>query len=133
MTSPDPGAITITESATPDPPPAGSGYTFLGHQLDITAPPASAADPLTLVFTIDASLLASVDPDLTADTVTVFRDGDPTPPCTTSSSDDPATPDPCVSLRQTLSAGADAGDARDHGAEQRCQPLELRHGAEPGS
>ena len=112
VTSPDPGAITITESATTDPPPPGSGFSFLGHQLEITAPSASSADPLTLVFTIDASLLASVDPDLTADTVTVFRDGDPTQPCTTSSSDDPATPDPCVSLRQTLSAGADAGDAR---------------------
>ena len=111
----------------------GSGYTFLGHQLDITAPFASTADPLTLVFTIDASLLASVDPDLTADTINVFRDGVPVQPCTTSSADDPATPDPCVSLRQTLSAGADAGDARITVLSSAASHWNFGTRAEPGS
>ncbi len=112
VTSPEPGPITITEVDPPAPPPAGSGYTFVGTQLDITAPAATTVDPLTLVFTIDQSTLASVDPDLTATTVTVFRNGVPVEACTPAGGDDPATPDPCVALRETLSGGADAGDAR---------------------
>ena len=44
-------------------------------QLAIAAPTAKAANPLTLVFTVDAGLLASVDPDLTAATLAVFRNG----------------------------------------------------------
>ena len=112
VTSPNAGAITVTEATTSDPPPAGSGYAFLGHQLDITAPDADTVNPLTLVFSVDAGLLASADPDLTATTVTVFRNGTPVGPCTPAPDDDPASPNPCVSLRETL-AGAEAeGDAR---------------------
>ncbi len=111
ITSPVPGSITITESPTTDPPPVGSGYTFLDAQLDITAPTASTTIPLQLMFTVDAALLASVDPDLTASTLTVFRNAVPVEPCTAITTDDPATPNPCVSLRETLT-GAEAGDAR---------------------
>ncbi len=110
--SPVAGPITITEVSPPGPPPVGSGYTFVGTQLDIAAPAATTANPLTLVFTIDQATLASVDPDLTATTVSIFRNGILVSPCTTSGADDPATPDPCVALRETLSGGADQGDAR---------------------
>ena len=112
VTSPGGGPVTITESATSDPPPVGSGYTYLAYQVDITAPAATAETPLTLVFTVDASLLASTDPDLTADTLAVFREGVPVDACTATGADDPATPDPCVSLRETLAGGNDEGDAR---------------------
>ena len=111
-TSPGGGTVTVTESTTNDPPPVGSGYTFLGHQLDIDAPAADTVNPITLVFNVDAALLASVDPDLTASTVTVFRNGVPVLDCTADPDDDPATPDPCVSARATLTGGDDEGDAR---------------------
>ena len=37
VTSPNGGPVTITESTPPDPPPVGSGYTFLGTSS--TSPP----------------------------------------------------------------------------------------------
>lgn len=112
ITSPNGGPVDIAESSTPDPPPVGSGYTFLAFQLGITAPAASTPAPLTLVFTVDQALLASVDPDLTADTLSVFRNDVPVASCTLITTDDPANPDPCVSARETLTGGADAGDVR---------------------
>ena len=112
ITSPVAGTVTITESTTTDPPPVGSGYTFIGHQLDISAPAATTANPLIFVFTVDQDLLTIPDPDLTAATITVFRNGVPVEDCSEITTDDPATPDPCVSLRETLSGGADEGDAR---------------------
>lgn len=112
VTSPNGGPVEITESTTPASPPVGSGYTFLAYQLGITAPAASTANPLTLVFTVDQALLQSVDPDLTADTLAIFRDDVPVGPCTSSTSDDAATPDPCIALRETLVGGADSGDVR---------------------
>ncbi len=110
--SPNAGAVTVTEAATNDAPPVGSGYTFLGHQLNITAPAASTAAPISIIFKVDATLLASVTPNLTAADVAVFRNGTPVAAVHATSSDDPATPDPCVSQRQTLSGGTDAGDAQ---------------------
>ena len=112
VTSPNGGPVTVYEAPATDLPPSGSGYTFLGHQLNISAPPASTANPITLEFTIDQALLQSVDPDLTASTVAVFRNGSLVGPCSASTTDDPATPDPCVSLRETVVGGADAGAAR---------------------
>ena len=112
VTSPNGGPVDITESTTPASPPAGSGYTFLAFQLGITAPTASAATPLTIVFTVDKALLDSVDPDLTADTLSVFRNDVPVPSCTVITTDPPAMPDPCVNARETLVGGADAGDVR---------------------
>ena len=102
MTSPNGGPVTITEAPTNDLPPSGSGYAFLGRQLDIEAPDATTADPLILAFTIDAEVLTSVDPDLTAYTVMLFRNGTPVPECTSDTTDPLATPDPCVSLRDPL-------------------------------
>ena len=110
--SPNAGAVTVTEAATNDAPPVGSGYTFLGHQLNITAPGSDPAHPISIVFRVDATLLASVTPDLTAADIAVFRNGVLVAGCTPSGVDDPATPDPCVSNRTTLSGGSDAGDAQ---------------------
>ena len=45
VTSPVAGAVTIQESSTADPPPAGSGYTFLDQQLTSTPRRPSAAEP----------------------------------------------------------------------------------------
>lgn len=112
ISSPNGGPVDVTESTTPASPPAGSGYTYLAFQLGITAPPASTATPMTLVFTVDRALLESVDPDLTADTLSVFRNDVPVASCTAITTDAPATPDPCVSARETLVGGADAGDVR---------------------
>ena len=109
VTSPNGGQVTITESAPGTPP---LGYTFLGRQLDISAPAASAANPLTIEFTIDAATLAAAEPDLTAATVAILRDGVPVAECTTSTLDAPATPDPCVSARVTLSGPGSDGDAK---------------------
>ena len=96
--------VVIHDSATADPPPAGSGFTFLGHQLNISAPAAGALTPLQIAFAIDASLLHAPNPDLTAATVAIFRNGYPVADCTAPTTDDPATPNPCVSARETLSA-----------------------------
>ncbi len=42
----------------------------------------------------------------------MFRNGVPVEACTPSRTDDAATPDPCVALRETLAGGEDDGDAR---------------------
>jgi len=67
VTTPNGGEVNITKA-----PSAANqaGYTFLGNTITIDAPDGSAADPLTLVFRLDASILDGH----TADTVVVFRD-----------------------------------------------------------
>ncbi len=107
--SPAGGPVTIVES-DPGTPPVGSGYTYLGRRLTVAAPPASTTSPIYFTFNVDASVLAAADPDLTADTVTVFYDDVPVRRCTPSYSDPNATPDPCVSTRYPLGAGEDDGD-----------------------
>ena len=95
--------MTIAETAVSQTPPGG--YQFLGQQVDITSTAATnASNPLTIVFTLDDSLLLaatgmSAPP---ADTVDITRAeaGSPTviPLCTVIS---PALAlDPCVSNRQ---------------------------------
>ena len=92
VTSPNGGTVTIEEtSAITEPAPAG--YSFLGQQVNITAPPATPEDPLILVFRLDASLFEGLDPG----TITVFREGVPLPGCTGATGT--ASPDPCVSGR----------------------------------
>jgi hypothetical protein len=72
---------------------------MLGHSFTITAPPATAADPLKLTFQFDdASLPAGTDPS----TVTVFRDGAAIPACATAGATT-ADPDPCVTTTTTAS------------------------------
>ncbi|HEU5007548.1 MAG TPA: S-layer homology domain-containing protein [Jatrophihabitantaceae bacterium] len=94
VTSPNGGTVTFTPSGTGT---AEPGYTMLGHSFVITAPSATASDPLQLSFKIDdASLPAGADPSL----LTVFRDGTAIPACATPNATT-ADPDPCVSSSTT--------------------------------
>ena len=100
-----PGPVTITEQAITGTPPAN--YGFFGSEVVITAPVASAAAPLVLVFTIDASAIPAGED---ADSIVLFRNGVPVPACT--AVDASATPDPCVFLRETLPGAPWDGDVR---------------------
>jgi hypothetical protein len=102
VTSPNAGAVSIVEQVTTATPPAG--FTLLGFEVAITAPPATAASPLVLEFLLDGSLLTSAGVDAT--TVQVFRNGAVVPACG-SGAGTAASPDPCVATRETL-AGGDA-------------------------
>ncbi|WP_448625922.1 hypothetical protein [Geodermatophilus sp. URMC 64] len=79
---------------------APEGFTFLGRQVDITAPLQSADNPLRLAFTVDASVIPEGQ---TADSVLLFRDGQPIVGCTSQTQ---AQPDPCIVSRETLPGGA---------------------------
>ncbi len=101
VTIPTSGTVSIVEvptsTATPD------GYELAGQQVSITAPPSTAADPLTLTFRLDESVLSSVG--ASAANVQVFRDGTVVPACTAPTTR-VATPDPCVFARTPLAGGA---------------------------
>jgi ABC-type oligopeptide transport system substrate-binding subunit len=94
--SPAGGAVSIHETASGT---AVPGWNILGHQVEITAPPSTAADPLRLVFLLDASLGGALE------TATIFRNGSPVAACADTSG--AASPDPCVLGREAL-AGGDA-------------------------
>ena len=102
VTTPVAGVVTIMEAQTTDPAPPG--YSFVaGQQVEITAPAASVAVPLRLVFALDASTLpAGTD----ASSLQAFRDGVPIGDCEDASGS--ATPDPCIAERAEL----DGGDVR---------------------
>jgi len=73
----------------------------LGQQIEITAPAATAVDPLVLHFLLDASVLpAGVDEN----TIEVFRNGMPIADCD-SGAGTSATPDPCVGARAATASG----------------------------
>lgn len=57
VTTPNGGTVTIGESAMTGTPP--SGVTYVGQQVDITAPDATANNPLTFTFITDCSVLPS--------------------------------------------------------------------------
>ena len=97
ITTPVAGVVAIT---TASPGTAPSGYTLFGSKYDITAPAASAASPLRLVFRVNADdVPAGVDET----NVVAFRDGVPIALCTTA--DGTATPAPCTAQRRRLSDG----------------------------
>jgi hypothetical protein len=86
-TSPDGGVITITEGVTSTEAP---DFALLDLAVDVTAPPASVANPLRLSFTLLESALGATSPDA----VVVLRDGVPLLRC----ADDtpgPSVPPPC--------------------------------------
>ena len=99
------GSVTIAETAVNQTPPGG--YQFLGQQVDITSTAAtSASNPLTIVFTIDDSLLLAATgmsaPPAEAVDITRAEAGSPAviPMCTVIS---PALAvDPCLSNRQYI-------------------------------
>ena len=93
VTTPDGGTVSITVENGVGPAPAG--FEGLGVQFDVSAPPASPADPLTLVFLIHESV---VPPDLDVNAIQLFKDGIVVPVCT--GPPGTASPDPCVADRQ---------------------------------
>jgi hypothetical protein len=91
--------ISISESLSQEPSPPG--FTFLGQQINIDAPPATANDPIELVFVVDASL---IDRDLVPplSNFYIFKDGELVLDCTHPLGR--AQPDPCVWSRRYLGA-----------------------------
>ena len=94
-----PNAGTVAVSVNPYGGSPQAGYASVGQQFDVTAPPASVADPLLLIFLIDVS---AVPAGFGAATLEVFRNGALVADCT-----DPAqaVPDPCVGDRTDLVGG----------------------------
>jgi len=92
VTTPIAGTITILAQSAPS---TATAFMFLGQQVQINAPAATAAFPLRLAFRLEATLGAN------AATLQVFRNGVQVPACTGAG----ATPDSCVSSRTTLPDG----------------------------
>jgi PKD repeat protein len=98
VTTPVAGTVSIA-SATSTAPPA-TGYGLVGLAVDITAPTATAANPLAFEFRIDSTAIPAGD---NATTIQLFRNGTLVPNCTGPAGT--AAPDPCISVRQTLADG----------------------------
>lgn len=97
VTTPIGGDITITQVDLNNP-ISTNDFAVFDQQYDISAPDASAEEPLVLAFTVDSSQLG----EITAENIVVFRNGEMIQECT-----DPvqAVPDPCVATRTTLPDG----------------------------
>jgi Tol biopolymer transport system component len=95
LMTPVAGQASISETAPGVPP---FGYQFLGQEVDITAPLATAANPLVITFDVDQSILGGA----TASTLQLFRNGVAIPDCPGSGQ---ASPDPCVRGRVALASG----------------------------
>jgi streptogramin lyase len=97
LTTPVAGPVTVEEipTTTPDP----GGFTLLGHQVNVTAPSATAANPLLLTFRLDSSLLPPGEDETT---LQIFRNGVLVPECASGGSADP---DPCVANRVAIDEG----------------------------
>jgi putative cell wall-binding protein len=89
LTTPTAGQVVMTTAPTDGDP---VGYELFGLQVTISAPVASVADPLVLVFLVDSSVAGAT---ALADVV-VFRNGTAVADCTGAPQ---AIPDPCVSQR----------------------------------
>jgi hypothetical protein len=97
VTAPGGAALTIEQG------PGGPDFGFIGQSVHIVAvPDATPANPFTIVFVIDASVIPAGQ---TAATIVVSKNGVAVPPCT--GLPGTAAPDPCVASRQTI-AGGDA-------------------------
>jgi len=92
VTTPNAGTVVI-QSATSA---ADADLQVVGAQLSIEAPAATAADPLILTLTVDAS---AIPPGVIPSQLQVFRNGVALADCNPGPSDPPATPDPCVASR----------------------------------
>ena len=97
VTTPTGGTVSIVTA--PPSAPAPGGYSFVGQAVVVTAPPASAAAPLSLTFTLDGSVLGGLAPSR----VQVFRDAVPIADCAGSSGQ--ASPDPCIASRAPTADG----------------------------
>ena len=94
VTAPSGGAVSIAQTTASFVPTA---FTFLGQQVQISAPTATAALPLRIAFRLDASL------GTYPGTLEIFRNGISLPTC--SGANAGATPDPCISIRTTAPDG----------------------------
>jgi hypothetical protein len=92
VTAPSGGSVSIAQTTGSFVPTA---FTFLGQQVQISAPTATAALPLRIVFRLDPSLGAY------AGALEIFRNGVDVPSCSGTG----AVPDSCVSSRTTLADG----------------------------
>jgi hypothetical protein len=101
VTTPVAGTVTIDEGSTTTPTP--TGYSLVGQQVEISAPDASAADPLVLEFFLDASLLS---PGIDETNLEIFRNGTAIAECD-SGAGSTATPDPCVATRTATTEGVE--------------------------
>ena len=101
VTSPTGGAVKIVETSTVGTPPVG--YGFVGKQVNLTAPPGTAAQPLVLTFHIAAADLPT-GADHT--NVQLTKNGAVVATCT--GAPGVASPNPCVSAR----VGFPNGDAQ---------------------
>ncbi len=99
VTSPGVGNIAFLQTTTTMTAPIG--YTLLGQQINIAAPPGTPASPLTLSFALDASIIPAGQ---TASSVQVFRNGAAVPDCNAPGGTT-AAPDPCVNQRAPLAGG----------------------------
>jgi Tol biopolymer transport system component len=75
VTTPNPGTVSV--AAGPVTTSTPSGFVLLGLQLQISAPSASAAAPLVLVFDVDSTVVGLVNPEL----LTFIRNGARVPDC----------------------------------------------------
>ena len=98
VVSPSGGTVTIAES--PSTATAPGGYSYLGQQVEITAPAGTTTSPLQLSFFVDVSVLPAGE---SAATLQVFRDGVPIAGCSGPAGE--ASPDPCVSARSSDGVG----------------------------
>ena len=98
LTTPNGGAVTLDKGPGSGP-PAG-GYQVVGSEYSISAPPATAGDPIVLEFTIDSTLLVPFAPPAAYE---VFRNGALVPDCSGPAGQ--AVPDPCVESRTSLGGG----------------------------
>jgi hypothetical protein len=99
VSTPNPGPITIDQALLTG--GALRGFSILDTVVRITAPAGSAAAPLALTFELDSSVTRGLAPSA----VTVYRNGDAVPDCIDAVP--PILPDPCVSVRETLTAPED--------------------------
>jgi hypothetical protein len=98
LSTPNAGPVSIAEGPLPGGAPAG--FSLLGQQVQITAPDATATDPLTLTFTLDAAALPT---GIDEQNLHVFRNGTLVAGCAVSGG--VASPDPCVSERERMGTG----------------------------
>lgn len=98
VTSPVPGNVSVTAVDTASTEGDFTGYSLLPQQYSISAPAAEPENPLVLAFTVDSSQLSGIS----ANDLTVFRDGTAVGECLGSTVADP---DPCVKSLSTDAHG----------------------------
>jgi len=97
VSTPNAGTVSIEEGVSA---PAPTGYSILGQQVDISAPPATPADPLVIAFRLDDS---AIPHGMSPAQVAILRNGALVLDCAVSPP--VADPDPCVESRAVLADG----------------------------